>query len=120
VCKKLAQEGLLTICGEEVRKADVKIDVWEGMPYTVEDEEWEYMEKVYVMLHKPAGYECTNKAKVHPIVFDLLPLQLQERGVQCVGRLDQDTTGLLLLTDDGDLNHVLTSPKKSKKKVLFQ
>lgn len=55
--------------------------------------------------------------KKSPTIFELLPYELQERNVQPVGRLDLDTTGLLILTDDGDLIHSLTSPKKGKKKV---
>jgi 16S rRNA pseudouridine516 synthase len=69
------------------------------------------------MLHKPAGYECSTKPRHHPSVLALLPAPLRERGVQEVGRLDDDTTGLLLLTDDGTLIHRLTSPKHHVAKV---
>ena len=70
-----------------------------------------------MVLNKPAGYECSQKPKHHPSVLSLLPLPLRVRGVQPVGRLDEDTTGLLLLTDDGALIHRLTSPKKHVAKV---
>jgi 16S rRNA pseudouridine516 synthase len=69
------------------------------------------------MLHKPAGYECSQKPRHHPSVLTLLPPPLRTRGVQPVGRLDEDTTGLLLLTDDGTLIHRLTSPKHHVPKV---
>ncbi len=69
------------------------------------------------MLHKPAGYECSQKPRHHPSVLSLLPPPLRTRGVQPVGRLDEDTTGLLLLTDDGALIHRLTSPKWHVPKV---
>jgi len=70
-----------------------------------------------VLLHKPTGYECSQKPKHHPSVMSLLPLPLRVRGLQPVGRLDEDTTGLLLMTDDGALIHRLTSPKKHVPKV---
>jgi len=69
------------------------------------------------MMHKPAGYECSLKPSAWPGVHTLLPMPLRRRGVQPVGRLDQDTTGLLLLTDDGTLLHKLTSPKHHVPKV---
>jgi len=69
------------------------------------------------MLHKPAGYECSQKPKHHPSVLTLLPPPLRQRGLQPIGRLDEDTTGLLLLTDDGKLIHKLTSPKHHVPKV---
>jgi 16S rRNA pseudouridine516 synthase len=69
------------------------------------------------VLHKPTGYECSQKPTFHPSVFTLLPPQLLNRGVQCVGRLDQDTTGLLLLSDDGQFIHQWSSGKKRTPKV---
>ena len=83
----------------------------------VEGIEWIYQEKAYLVFHKPSGYECSHKTKHHPSVYTLLPPPLIERGVQCVGRLDQDTTGLLLLSDDGQFIHKMTSPKKNIGKV---
>ena len=89
----------------------------EGLEFTVSGEAWRYHEKAYVMLHKPAGYECSLKPGAWPGVHNLLPPALRKRGLQPVGRLDQDTTGLLLMTDDGPLLHQLTSPKKNVPKV---
>jgi len=77
----------------------------DGLPYR-------YRENAYLALHKPAGYECSRQPRDHPSVFALLPETLLRRGVQCVGRLDQDTTGLLLFSDDGRFIHDHTSPKK--------
>ena len=88
-----------------------------GLVFTVRGEPWPYHAKALVLLHKPAGYECSQKPKHHPSVMSLLPPPLRVRGVQPVGRLDEDTTGLLLLTDDGALIHRLTSPKKHVAKV---
>jgi 16S rRNA pseudouridine516 synthase len=89
----------------------------EGLVFSVRGQAWPYHAKALVLLHKPAGYECSQKPKHHPSVMSLLPPPLRVRGVQPVGRLDEDTTGLLLLTDDGALIHRLTSPKKHVPKV---
>ena len=81
--------------------------------FSVDGGNWQYREKVCVLMNKPAGYECSQRPQHHPSVLSLLPIQLRNRGVQSVGRLDEDTTGLLLLTDDGQFLHVYTSPKKN-------
>lgn len=80
--------------------------------FSVDGQPYSYREKVYLALHKPAGYECSRQPRDHPGVFSLLPETLLRRGVQCVGRLDQDTTGLLLFSDDGRFIHDHTSPRK--------
>ena len=88
-----------------------------GLVLHIQGRAWPYHAKALVMLNKPAGYECSMKPKHHPSVMSLLPLPLRVRGLQPVGRLDEDTTGLLLLTDDGALIHRLTSPKHHVPKV---
>jgi 16S rRNA pseudouridine516 synthase len=85
--------------------------------FGVDGREWPYRERAVVMLNKPSGYECSLKPRHHPSVMSLLPTPLRLRGLQPIGRLDEDTTGLLLLTDDGELNHRLTSPKWHADKV---
>jgi 16S rRNA pseudouridine516 synthase len=87
--------------------------------FSVDGTEWPYAEFASLILHKPAGYECSRKPLHHPSVLELLPVQLRERGVQPIGRLDEDTTGLLLITDDGQLNHVLSSAKRKVPKVYL-
>jgi 16S rRNA pseudouridine516 synthase len=71
-----------------------------------------------LLLHKPAGYTCSAR-DVPPLVYDVLPRRFRDRTpiVAPVGRLDRDTSGLLLLTDDGALNHQLTSPKRHVSKT---
>ncbi len=71
-----------------------------------------------IMLHKPVGFVCTAKGADHP-VYELLPARFVRRTpiIAPVGRLDRDTSGLLLLTDDGQLNHRLTSPRRHLPKV---
>ena len=88
-----------------------------GLQLTLDGATWTYREKAYVLMHKPAGYECSHHPSHHPSVFSLLPSPLLQRGVQCVGRLDQDTTGLLLFSDDGQFIHRMISPRKGIAKV---
>jgi len=88
-----------------------------ALELTLDGVTWTYREKAYVLMHKPSGYECSHHPSHHPSVFSLLPPPLLQRGVQCVGRLDQDTTGLLLFSDDGQFIHRMISPKKGIAKV---
>ncbi len=69
----------------------------------------------YLMLNKPAGYESSTRSSEAPSVLDLIASDLRDQGppLQLVGRLDKDTTGLLLLTDDGDWNHRICSPRRA-------
>jgi 16S rRNA pseudouridine516 synthase len=89
----------------------------EGLQYTVNGEAWEYKEKSYLMMHKPSNYECSHKTQHHPTIYSLLPYPLVARGVQCIGRLDEDTTGLILISDDGQFIHKMSSPKHKVPKV---
>ncbi len=95
----------------------------EGLVFRVQGETWHYHAQAYLLLHKPAGFECSHKPGAHPSVYTLLPGPLRTRGggaaagVQAVGRLDQDTTGLLLLSDDGKFIHRMTSPRHHVPKV---
>lgn len=91
----------------------------EGLIFAVDGVDWPFFEKATVIMHKPAGYECSRKPQHHPSVLELLPLPLRERGLQPIGRLDEDTTGLLLLTDDGQLNHRLSSGRRKVPKVYL-
>jgi len=115
-CEGLILAGHVTLRGEVCDDPFVDVDP-EGLEFAVRGELWPYHAKALVLLNKPAGYECSQKPKHHPSVLSLLPPPLRVRGVQPVGRLDEDTTGLLLLTDDGALIHRLTSPKKHVAKV---
>lgn len=110
-CRQLIETGKVSIDGEAC--TEIKADFSPvDFEFTVAGQTWQYREKVYIALNKPQGYECSHQPQHHHSVFSLLPAQLIERGVQSVGRLDQDTTGLLLLTDDGALLQALTHPKK--------
>jgi 16S rRNA pseudouridine516 synthase len=89
----------------------------ENLHYTVKGEPWDYREKSYLMLHKPSNYECSHKTQHHPTIYSLLPHPLVLRDVQCIGRLDEDTTGLILISDDGQFIHKMSSPKHKVPKV---
>jgi len=115
-CQQLIKNGAFSIQGEIINNPKHKLDLTRpnfevyGKPYT-------YREHLYIALNKPQGYECSHQATHHFSVFDLFDDVSINRGIQCVGRLDQDTTGLLLLTDDGQFLQALTHPKKHVAKV---
>jgi len=108
--------GHVTVAGRTCTDPGEPFDT-EDLHFVVDGMAWPVREHALVLLHKPAGYECSQKPKHHPSVLSLLPPPLRTRGLQPVGRLDEDTTGLLLLTDDGALIHRLTSPKHHVPKV---
>ena len=110
-CRELVQAGGVRVNGALCTDPDKDFDA-AGLDFDVAGTLWPYRAKAYLVLHKPAGYECSRQARDHPSVFSLLPAPLVNRGVQCVGRLDQDTTGLLLLSDDGGFIHHHTSPRR--------
>lgn len=121
-CRALIRAGLVSVAGTpcEDPQADFDPGSQDGSPgleFCVGEAPWRFRAQAYVVLHKPAGYECSHKPTFHPSIFTLLPPQLLTRGVQCVGRLDQDTTGLLLLSDDGQFIHQWSSGKKRTPKV---
>ncbi len=110
-CRNLIADGEISIGGEVVDDYRALFDV-ENLEYTVFGETWLYRPHVYIALHKPPNFECSRKPSHHPGVLTLLPEQFTWRDVQPVGRLDHDTTGMLLLSDDGPFIHAQSSPKK--------
>jgi len=130
VCAGLIQQGLVQVYANPQSTvpepcSQATTDFAEtGLRFRVQGVDWPYFEKAYVLLHKPAGTECSQKPSTYPSIYTLLPTPLRQRpqkaavqGVQAVGRLDQDTTGLLLLTDDGKFIHRMSSPKHHVPKV---
>ena len=111
-CRLRVLNGSLSIAGTVIDDPDAETGLAEGEPFHVDGEAWPYRLQAYIALHKPAGYECSRQPLAHPSVFTLLPSQFALRKVQPVGRLDQDTTGLLLLSDDGQFIHRWSSGKK--------
>jgi 16S rRNA pseudouridine516 synthase len=130
VCAGLIQQGFVHVYDENDHLAPEKCTqaatefVAKGLRFQVQGVDWPYAENAYVMLHKPVATECSQKPSTYPSIYTLLPSPLRLRpqkgavqGVQAVGRLDQDTTGLLLLTDDGKFIHRMSSPRHHVPKV---
>ena len=115
-CKKILHAGEVTVNGEVVKDASLHIDEvgddieWAGEPLSVA------MGNRYLLLYKPEGFECTLKPKEWPIVTDLIDVP-QLGSLRIAGQLDVDTTGALLLSDDGGFLHRVTSPKHHVAKV---
>ena len=117
-CRKLIEYGLVELNGDteydwrrDIAPADIHALQVDGEPWTL------LPEPFYLLLHKPAGYETSHKPIHNPSVYRLLPQQMVNLGVSAVGRLDVDTTGLLLFSTDGQFVHALTSPKKDVPKL---
>lgn len=113
--RALIRSGAVTVDGVPVRAPEAKVSrqsVIAARGQTVDTAEFAYW-----MLHKPAGYVSASKDELWPAVTRLLPPEAQKRNVFCVGRLDADVTGLLILTDDGAYAHRVTAPRAEIKKV---
>ncbi len=115
--RELVKAGRVTVEGKVARKADEKIE--KTALVAVDGESLTHSQPTYLMLHKPAGLLSATEDARQKTVLDLLPPHLKKLGLFPVGRLDKDTEGLLLLTDDGVLAHELLSPRKHVDKVYF-
>lgn len=108
--KIAASKGRVTVNGVVVKKANYMVQ--EGDQICLDETLLEWPSEGYYLLHKPAGYVCATEDPDHPTVIDLLPSHLGQ-DLKIVGRLDKDTTGLLLLTTDGQWLHRITSPRNA-------
>ena len=115
-CRIMIFNEEITVNGAICDDPDTEFSL-DNLSYTVKGEAWDYREKSYLMLHKPSNYECSHKTQHHPTIYSLLPHPLVARDVQCIGRLDEDTTGLILISDDGQFIHRMSSPKHKVPKV---
>lgn len=116
--KALVRQGLVRVDGRLAASAEDKLDPAAAV-VTVAGETISLCRFTYVMLHKPAGVLTATEDRKQPTVLDLLPPELRRIGLAPVGRLDKDTEGLLLLTNDGELAHRLLSPKYHVEKRYF-
>lgn len=116
--KQLVRQGQVRVNGAAATSAEEKVEP-ETAVITVGGEPVRLQKYTYVMLHKPAGVLTATEDSQQRTVLDLLPPELRKRGLSPVGRLDKDTEGLLLLTDDGQTAHRLLSPKYHVDKVYF-
>jgi 16S rRNA pseudouridine516 synthase len=115
-CGELIAAGEMSIAGEVVTESRTPVETG-GLVFRIFGSEWRYREHVYIALNKPTNFECSRKASHHPGVLSLLPEQFTRRDVQPVGRLDHDTTGLLLMSDDGPFIHTQSSPRRHIPKI---
>ena len=115
--KQMIRKGQISINGEPVKKPDQKVD-GEKDKIEVMGKEIRYQKYRYLLLHKPSGYVSATEDKKEQTVLSLLPEELR-KDLFPVGRLDKDTEGLLLLTNDGALAHRLLSPKKHVDKTYY-
>ncbi len=116
--KALVRQGLVRVDGRLAASAEDKLDPAAAI-ITVAGETIALHRFTYVLLHKPAGVLTATENRKQPTVLDLLPPELRRIGLAPVGRLDKDTEGLLLLTNDGELAHRLLSPKYHVDKRYF-
>ena len=115
---KAIKHGLVTVDGKVQKKPDLKIDE-DKAKVALNGKEIEYQKYVYIMLNKPEGVVSATEDRVQKTVLDLLPEKYQKMELFPCGRLDKDTLGLVLLTNDGKMAHNLLAPKKHVKKVYF-
>ena len=116
--KELVRQGRVVVDGRLASSPEEKVDA-DAACLLVDGQSLDCRRYTYLMLHKPAGVLSARVDGRQQTVLDLLPPELQKQGLFPVGRLDKDTEGLLLLTDDGALAHDLLAPKKHVDKVYF-
>ncbi len=117
-CAWMIEKSGIKIAGRECRNSKELFET-NGLIFEVATQEWLYREHLYLMLNKPVGYECSHAPEHHESVFELLPAQFINRKIQIAGRLDVDTEGLLLVSDNGQFLHHVTSPKKGINKCYL-
>lgn len=114
--QRLIRGGHLTADGRPLRDPSAKIDPDEAI-LMVDGRRLRYQRHLYIMLNKPQGLLCVSRDPRQPTVLDLLPPALKRSGLFPAGRLDKDTVGLTLITDDGDFAHRMLSPRRHVEKT---
>ena len=114
--KKLVLQKRVTVNGEIISKSDVKIDA-QNDKILIDGIEINIKKYIYLILNKPKGYISATEDKNTPTVLDLVPKEYAHRNLFPAGRLDKDTTGMMIITDDGEFAHNILSPKKHIKKL---
>ena len=116
--KKLVRQGCVKVNGRTASSPDEKYNP-EGLSLTVDGEEISCRKYTYLMMNKPEGVLSATEDRRQKTILDLLPPELQRRNLFPVGRLDKDSTGLILLTNHGELAHRLLSPRYHVDKVYL-
>lgn len=113
--KKLISNGLVYVNGLMIKKPENKFDS-NNIKLEIEGKKIEIKKNIYLLLNKPKGYISTTEKSTDKTVIDLVPENYKNRNLFPAGRLDKDTTGLMLITDDGQFAHNILSPRKHIKK----
>lgn len=116
--KKLIKKCLIKVNGKIVDKGNIQVDELNDI-ITIGEEELHYKKYVYLVLNKPKGYVSATTDESEKTVIDLCPDEFLNRNLFPVGRLDKDTTGLMIISDDGDFAHNILSPKKHVSKKYY-
>lgn len=114
--KALIAKGRIAVDGRVVSSSSEKADPM-TMLLTVDGKPLEFKRNLYLVLNKPKGYVSATEDRDHPTVLELVPREYRGRNLFPAGRLDRDTTGLMIITDDGALAHNILSPKKHVPKL---
>lgn len=114
--KKLASQGRIKINDDIVKKVNEKIDIEKSIIY-IDNEKLEFKKNIYLILNKPKGYISATEDRSQKTVLDLIPEKYFRKGLFPAGRLDKDTTGMMIITDDGEFAHNILAPKKHIRKT---
>ena len=114
--KNLASQGRIKINDNIVKKVNEKIDIETSTIY-IDNEKLDFKRNIYLILNKPKGYISASEDRSQKTVLDLIPEKYFRKGLFPAGRLDKDTTGMMIITDDGEFAHNILSPKKHIKKT---
>ena len=117
--KELVKKGLVKINGIPARSSDMTITPEEDV-ILLNGKTISYKEHIYIMMNKPQGVVSATEDNLHATVLDLVPPELFRKGLFPAGRLDKDTVGFVLVTDDGDFAHRILSPKKHVSKTYLR
>lgn len=112
ITKAIIHRGKVKIDGAVVRDPSLQVDI-DAVSIEYKGQVLNYKEHIYIVMNKPKGVLSASEDKLRETVVDLVPKELSRQGLFPVGRLDRDTTGLLIITDDGDFAHNVISPKKN-------
>lgn len=116
--KQLCRKGRVTVNGVAAAACDMHIDA-DSDKICIDGEAIAYKEHIYIMLNKPQGVVCSTKDGLSPTVLSLVPKEMKREGLFPAGRLDKDTEGFVLITDDGELSHRILSPKNHVPKLYY-
>ncbi len=119
ICTEIVKKGRLQINDEYITNPKATLDLTNIQSVKIDEENWQVvpLPLFYILLNKPSDYETSHKPTHYPSIFSLFPIHWRNIDFQAIGRLDADTTGIILITNDGLYNHRITSPKNHVGKI---